>query len=463
MQYTEFVDFCQEGAEKKCEITPATLPTLVAPLLSKSCEFVYKLTTPDGAEEIRWDDHDKGDPVNCPYSVPRHLQEPENELARIARPRVPPSKKYAALYAMMRNGQVDTAILYHTAIKYQASAPLLAYCVDPTTHKFVRASIRGDARDCKRTSDVIAGACAYLNQVPGTALFVTCSVDPAKVEQDLIAANQQILAEMGHYKKLISHGRKMHYVGVVEFQRNGRAHLHILLKFEDEFFTTFEDKHKKMRIENEHIRNMLKNCWNLGFCDVQAVADTKVANYLRKYLVKGFSDTIKNPAGLTGKELNEWKKQAMGLLFPIMLKVRRYWHSKIPEILEENSKEKRINELVQKINKTPVEKKNRKKFLDDLINSLNNFLSLCHSGAWLVSKPDSKTLFDPILDTTLPDDSDFFQLFKRKGIPLGCAGCILTRLQAYIYATCGPHLEHLENFVPFDPVLYRASGANTWS
>jgi hypothetical protein len=115
-------------------------------------------------------------------------------------------------------------------------------------------------------------------------------------------------------------------IRVIEAQRTGKAHLHLILILSHPIEFRFDSKKRRGYVKREKVYQELRKLFDLnyGFLDLQAITTQREAvSYLSKYIAKGAEiETILN------KEVEELKedeiKRLLGLYFLILFKLRQF-------------------------------------------------------------------------------------------------------------------------------------------
>jgi hypothetical protein len=115
-------------------------------------------------------------------------------------------------------------------------------------------------------------------------------------------------------------------IRVIEAQRTGKAHLHLILILSHPIEFRFDSKKRRGYVKREKVYQELRKLFDLkyGFLDLQAITTQREAvSYLSKYFTKGGEiETIlkKEDEGLREDEV----KRLLGLYFMILFKLRQF-------------------------------------------------------------------------------------------------------------------------------------------
>jgi hypothetical protein len=115
-------------------------------------------------------------------------------------------------------------------------------------------------------------------------------------------------------------------VRVIEAQRSGKAHIHLILILSQQFEFRFDSVKRRGYVKREKVYQELRKLFDLkyGFVDLQAITTQREAvGYLSKYVVKGAEiETILN------KEVEQLRedeiKRLLGLYFMILFRLRQF-------------------------------------------------------------------------------------------------------------------------------------------
>jgi hypothetical protein len=115
-------------------------------------------------------------------------------------------------------------------------------------------------------------------------------------------------------------------VRVIEAQRSGKAHIHLILILSQQFEFRFDSVKRRGYVKREKVYQELRKLFDLkyGFVDLQAITSRGEAlSYLSKYIAKGAEiETILN------KEVEQLRedeiKRLLGLYFLIVFRLRQF-------------------------------------------------------------------------------------------------------------------------------------------
>jgi hypothetical protein len=115
-------------------------------------------------------------------------------------------------------------------------------------------------------------------------------------------------------------------VRVIEAQRSGKAHIHLILILSHPIEFRFDSKKRRGYVKTEKVYQELKRLFDLGygFLDLQAITTQREAvSYLSKYIAKGGEIET-----LLDKEVQDLKeeeiKRLLGLYFLIVFRLRQF-------------------------------------------------------------------------------------------------------------------------------------------
>jgi hypothetical protein len=115
-------------------------------------------------------------------------------------------------------------------------------------------------------------------------------------------------------------------VRVIEAQRSGRAHIHLILILSHPVEFRFDSKKRRGYVKREKVYQDLKRLFDLryGFVDLQAITEKREAvGYLSKYIAKGGEIET-----LLDKEVEDLRedeiKRLLGLYFLIVFRLRQF-------------------------------------------------------------------------------------------------------------------------------------------
>jgi hypothetical protein len=116
-------------------------------------------------------------------------------------------------------------------------------------------------------------------------------------------------------------------IRVIEAQRTGKAHLHLILILSHPIEFRFDSKKRRGYVKREKVYQELRKLFDLkyGFLDLQAITTKREAvSYLSKYIAKGSEiETILNKKEDEGLREDEIKR-LLGLYFLILFKLRQF-------------------------------------------------------------------------------------------------------------------------------------------
>lgn len=124
--------------------------------------------------------------------------------------------------------------------------------------------------------------------------FLTLTLDPKKVPHEYLSESENkthkyITKLFNHFitvlkrSKFYNKNNRLKYVWVVEFQKNGNAHLHIL-------FNTF--------LPYEEIKRLWEHVGGGGILWIEKVKTLEgISNYISDYIVKGIKGDMERPSG----------------------------------------------------------------------------------------------------------------------------------------------------------------------
>jgi glycerol-3-phosphate cytidylyltransferase-like family protein len=404
----------------------------LAAVLSHSFEwrqrFLKTKLEPSKAPVYVFDDNPDVKSNSCPFAVPKALQEPLRAKLPKRPERVSPAQKFPELFSQALHNTISDEVLLFSYERQLDRAPILAIDWDDDTKRFVLGMVRGDNRYASRLRSRVEAACSALADLPGTALFHTCTIDPKPYGNNRIAANTAFKDEVLKYKRRLKKYRSIKYVSIVEAQENGDLHLHTLIKFVDQTVKHYIDPHGRWRVQDKQIKNRMASFWPMGLCDLQVIRNEHVSTYIIKYISKGFVkkdlDPLKKKDGLSPED----KKGLLSLLMPVLVQCRLFHCSHGLTVTRNQKKEGRLLEVAESVKQRLAEATERELSEIALIRHLNNLTSQCRCHAWLLGNTRQKSGFLDLVGTVAPSDYPLWLDFREVSIPLGCPGCVFTQM-----------------------------------
>jgi hypothetical protein len=187
------------------------------------------------------------------------------------------------------------------------------------------------------------------------ALFVTYTFNAGVFESWQIVKNFSSLFDKVK-KRLKRSGYKILFgLSVVEAQKTGRAHIHILLIFNKKFSWRYDKVKKRSFVKSENQFKKFEKIFDLGlgFIDIQPVYEREQAlSYLTKYIQKGGQgvEGVLNHQGDLGEgDL----KRVLALYFLLLFRIRFFSVFGLYRKLD-NSKNSNKSDIWQRLNSSDL-------------------------------------------------------------------------------------------------------------
>ena len=363
----------------------------------------------------------------CPYNVPSKYELSGRFVPKHTGQTVDPTKKYKILYQEMVEGHITNAAINWAVKTHFDSAPLFSCYVGWDEIYIGRAQVRGDSRYAQKTKRKIEKASSGLEEIEGTAIFFTVTVDPKQFSNNIyaawIAGKEEISKCLRKLKKL----GELYYICIPEAQNSGLIHFHIIFKVKNLNIKYYIDKKGKYRIKNNALRLTIKDTWEIGLSDVQVVKDRAVSSYLAKYIAKGLSSSDFLKDTKNEKEEAELRKAMLSYMCPIITKCRQ---------LRCSRNLSGLYTLVQKINlEEEIEVVNDLKEVEKmainqplaLLTLMNNSTTRCQGSTYIITKKEIKKEFESKIDSYMSKSSESYEEFKNSAQCIGCPGCKISK------------------------------------
>jgi hypothetical protein len=188
------------------------------------------------------------------------------------------------------------------------------------------------------------------------ALFITYTFNAGVFQSWEIVKNFSSLFDKVK-KRLKRSGFKILFgLSVVEAQKSGRAHIHILLIFNKKFSWRYDKLKKRSFIKNQGQFEKFEKIFNLalGFFDIQPVFEREQAlSYLTKYISKG-GEGVEGVLNRVDQGLGEGElKKILALYFLLLFRIRFF--NLFGEYRKlDNSKNSNKSDIWQRLNQSDL-------------------------------------------------------------------------------------------------------------
>lgn len=271
---------------------------------------------------------------NCPFSVPAHLADDYKEPK--AKRRIKPTEKYRDLAKAARKGMITNEIVKKTAKKWVENGTVLSVIVDGKK-RFFEGRAKSSARYNKANYWKIHDHAKHYKERGMVPYFLTVTNDPSKYNKNYLEAWRGFAKHLSNMLKNICRNFSMAYECVLEAQKSGNPHAHIVL-WCSEYFSddkTVRTKHKSFIVSGEFKDYIRKYEKKMGFMELRRGNDKDPVNYLLKYISKATTRDFYAMA----KDLNSLgdseRKDLLSALMPVVSSVRQFNLSRLEKEEEE--------------------------------------------------------------------------------------------------------------------------------
>jgi hypothetical protein len=365
---------------------------------------------------------------NCPFHIPITFQEKILAPPRARGQRKDPAKKYPQLWREAERGQVSNNTLLDTYKLRMMERPIF-FAYDETGEAAV---YRGMVKGCDAYNSMIKDRCDFqtekLLQEYKCYYFLTLTYAINTYGRNIIEAWRIFNHQLKVIFKALRNKYNMGYVCVLEATNKGYPHAHIILGT----IKPVEKFHKKLtdgkEIETGKLYHFIDDRVASPVFKLQKAGGEGLKKYLGKYVTKSTEEITKNkkPKNKTLKAAD--RKALLSCLMPVLAQVRQFRFSGRSGLVEQ-AKELDFTEEEIDVLRAAVEIGMPSEGADlILIRSLNKLLPRCRAHVWGVFFSPIKKFFEQDIGyySTAPPEVE--ERFKRGAYPLGCPGCIITKL-----------------------------------
>lgn len=398
-------------------------------ILSKRSAFFEEFEDKDGEFRLRPKDPlHLGYKEDCPAYLPNAYTENPTRQKKVKKPRQKPEERYPLLYQEALAGHITNNTLKISMGILHDQTHVLIKNENGVITAFEE-NRKGTSRYAVEKRIRIAEHAKRAHKIYHRSYFLTLTDKVDLSGENLFQQWINFKNNVSDFLKYFCRNWDCAYEVVFESTYFGACHAHIVIhvhSFEKDDILI--KKGDEIKVVNSEMRRWIVSHWKLGMSDLQRSGKRSPIKYLLKYITKTSYDQMALLSKKDARIGKEQRKSMLTLLMPILVGMRQFQLSQLPEEEKEESEQEQTSN--QSISANLEKAGEARQYAVGGLDMLS-FNLPCPKYSTLRAVATKK--YEEFSKSKVKDFDKLKQEIKEQlyemGIPMGCGGCVITHIQ----------------------------------